>query len=103
MLGGGNYWRFLELAWKIRASFELPQWMSKIHDIENYYLASPSPRCIWQRAFLPPLDPMFPCQDIRKGQSQKTVAYVQALQYWAEKANPLVPGCPHLLAGASLN
>ena len=35
---------------------------------------------------------MFPSQDFREGQSQKTLAYVQALQYWAEKANPLMPG-----------
>ena len=31
---------------------------------------------------------MFSCQDIREGQYQKTVAYAQALQYWAEKSNP---------------
>ena len=66
--------------------------MSKIHDVKNYYLAPPAPRCIWQKAFLPPPDPMFPCWDIREGQSQKTAAYVQALQYWAEKANLLMPG-----------
>ena len=29
---------------------------------------------------------------------QKTLAYVQALQYWAEKANPPTLGQPHLLA-----
>ena len=87
-----------ELAQKMRASFELPQWMSKIHDVKNYYLAPPAPRCIWQRAFLLPPDPMFPCQDIREGQSEKTVAYAQALQYWAEKANQPMPGQPHLLA-----
>ena len=28
-----------ELAQKIRASFELPRWMSKIHDVTNSYLA----------------------------------------------------------------
>ena len=81
-----------ELAWKIRASFELPCWMSELHNVENYYLAPLAPRCI-----LPPQDPLFPCQDIREGQSQKTVAYVQALQYWAEKANPPIPSQPCLL------
>ena len=49
-----------ELGQKIRSSFELPQWMSKIHDVENYYLAPPAPRCIWQKAFLPPLNPCSP-------------------------------------------
>ena len=81
-----------ELAQKIRASFELPQWMSKIHDVENYYLAPLAPRCIWQKAFLLSLDPTFPCWGIREGQLQKTIAYVQALQYWVEKANLSMPG-----------
>ena len=40
---------------------------------------------------------MFPCQDIREEQSQKTIAYMQVLQYWVEKANPLTPGRPCLL------
>ena len=40
---------------------------------------------------------MFSCQDIREGQSQKTVAYMQALQYWVEKANLLMPGQPCFL------
>ena len=87
-----------ELAQKIGASFELPWWMSKIHDVNNYYLAPPAPRCIWQKAFLLPLDPMFPCWDIREGQLEKTVAYAQTLQYWTEKANPPMPDWPHLLA-----
>ena len=83
---------FQKLAQKIRASFELPQWMSAIHDIKNYYLVPPVPRCICQKEFLPPPDPMFPYWDSREGQLQKTVSYAQALQYWAEKPNPLMPG-----------
>ena len=91
-----------ELAQKIRASLELPQWMSKIHDVEKYYLAPPAPRCVQQKAFLLPPDPMFPCWDVREGQSQKTVAYVQALHYWVEKANPPMSGQPHLLVRSIL-
>ena len=49
-------------------------------------------------AFLPPQDLKFPCQDYREGQLQKTLAYAQALQYWAEKANLPTLGQPHLLA-----
>ena len=46
------WWELLEilevcnvqkLAWKIKACFKLPKWMSKIHDIKNYYLSPPSP------------------------------------------------------------
>ena len=35
-----------ELARKIRASSELPCWMSELFNIKNYYLAPPAPRCI---------------------------------------------------------
>ena len=34
-----------ELAQKIWASFKLPQWMSEVHSINNYYLAPPAPHC----------------------------------------------------------
>ena len=41
---------------------------------------------------------MFPSQDFREEQSQKTLAYTQALQYWVEKANLPALGQPCLLA-----
>ena len=43
-----------------------------------------------------------PCQDIREEQLEKTVAYVQALQFWAEKSNLPTLGQPCLLAGSIL-
>ena len=92
--GVDNFW---ELTWKIRASFELPQVMSEVRDVENYYLAPPAPKYIHQNAFLLCLNLMFPCQDIREGQLQKTLAYAQDLQYWVEKSNPPMPGQPCLL------
>ena len=57
-----------------------------------------APKCIPQKKFLPPQDLMFPSQDFREGQSQKTLAYAHTLQYWAEKANLPMPGQPCLLA-----
>ena len=93
---------FQKLTKKIRASFELPQVKSKAQDVENEYSAPPAPKCICQKEFLPPLNQMFPCQDIREGQSQKTLAYAQALQYWAEKSNLPMPGWPCLLARCML-
>ena len=93
---------FQELAQKIWASSELSQWMSDIHDIENYYLAPPAPKCLCQKDFLLPPDPMFPCQDIQEEQLEKTIAYAQAAQYWVEKANPPTPGQPCLLARSIL-
>ena len=41
-----------ELAQKIWASFELPQWMSEVYDIENYYLAPLAPNSLCQKDFL---------------------------------------------------
>ena len=76
-----------KLARKIWASFKLPCWMSVKHAIENYYLAPPTPHCIWQKDFLLPPDLRFSCQDIQEEQWEKTMAYAQALQCWAKRAN----------------
>ena len=61
--------------------------------------APPAPKCICQKEFLPLPNPMFPNWDFWEGQSKKTLAYTEALQYWAEMANLPMPGWPHLLAG----
>ena len=42
----------------------------------------------------------FICQDIRELQQEKMVAYAQALQFWAEKANLPTQGQPYLLVGS---
>ena len=83
---------FREVAQKIRPSFELPHMKSKAQDVENDYLAPPAPKCICWKEFLLPLNLMSTCQDIREGQSQKTLVYTQALQNWVEKSNPPMPG-----------
>ena len=44
----------------------------------------------------------FSSHDFQFTQPQKTLAYVKALQYWAEKAQPLVPGKPCHLAESVL-
>ena len=76
--------------------------MSEIHNIDNYHLAPLAPKCLCQKDFLLPPDPKFPCRDIREEQLEKTMAYVQALQYWVEKSNPSMLGHPHFLAGSIL-
>ena len=91
-----------ELSQKIQASFKLPQQISEWHGMENYHQAPPAPLCICWKDFLPQHDLKFPCQDIRESQSEKTVAYAQALQFWAEKANLPTPGKPCLLVGSIL-
>ena len=108
-----NWWRelvrilgindFQEFTQKIRASFEVPWAKSKVQDVKNNYLALPAPKCICWKEFLPPQDPMFPCQDFREEQAQKTLAYVWALQYWVEKTNLPMPGQPQVWQGVSKN
>ena len=93
---------FWELAQKICTSFELPQRMSELHQVENYYLTSQVLKCLCQIDFLPLPDPKFPLQDIQVGQLEKTIAHVQVLQYWVEKSNPPTPGQPGLLVGSIL-
>ena len=44
--------------------------------------------------FLPVPSPHLPCQDYHLKEPWRTLAYAQALQYWAEKANPLGPDEP---------
>ena len=90
-----------ELAQKIWASFELPRQMSEVHSIENYYLAPLAPNCLCQKYFLLPPDLKFPCWDLQEEQG-KNMAYTQALQCWAERANLPKPGPPCLLAGSIL-
>ena len=99
-----NWWKellddFQELVQKIRASFEILQVRSKAQGRDNNYSALSAPACIRLKDFLPPPDSRLPCRDIREGQSQKTLAYTQALQYWAKKVRLPMPSQPCLLAG----
>ena len=71
---------------------------SGAQDVENDYSAPLAPKCIQWKDFLPSPNSIFSCQDIREGQSQKTLAYTQALQYWVEKSNLPTPSQLCLLA-----
>ena len=91
-----------EVAQKVWASFKLPWWISEWHGMENYHQAPPAPPCICWKDFLPQDDSKFACWDIRESQLEKTVAYAQALQFWAEKADLPSLGQPCLLVGSIL-
>ena len=86
------------LAQKIQASFKIPWVRYKALKVSNDYSSPPALKCISRKAFLPNQDPRIPCQDYREGQPWKTLAYAQALQYWAKKAKPPKPDKLHLLA-----
>ena len=47
----------------------------------------PAPKCVKWSMFLPS---DMPFQDVQLKSPLNTLAYAQALQYWAEKANPPV-------------
>ena len=68
--------------------------------MKNDHQAPPALLCLCQKNFLLPLDSIFAYQDIWEIQCEKMVAYAQALQFWAEKADLPTGGKPHLLAGS---
>ena len=75
------------LAHKICASFEIPWVRSKALRVYNNFTLPPAPKCLQRKMFLPVPNPHLPCQDYCLQQPLRTLAYAQALQYWAEKAN----------------
>ena len=87
-----------KLAHKICASFEVPQVRYEALKDPGEYTVPLSPKCIQRKMFLPVTDSHLPCQDYQLKQPWRILAYAQALQYWAEKAYPLVPNEPcHLV------
>ena len=82
---------------EVMSFFWDPQVRCKALKVSNDYSSPPAPKCVHRKAFLPIPDPRIPYQDYREGQPWKTLVYAQALQYWAEKANPPKPEEPHLL------
>ena len=103
-----NWWKELvaipnlgdleRLAWKICTSFEVPQVRCEILRDHGEYTVPPAPKCIQWDMFLLDVNSHLPDHDYWLKPLQRTLVYAQALQYWAEKANPLVPGEPHHLA-----
>ena len=86
-----------KLAQEVWASFQLPKRARKLHEVENYHQAPPAPPCLLWKNFLPLPNSIFACRDIWEMQHEKTVAYAQALQFWAEKVDLPTGGRPRLL------
>ena len=82
------------------ASFWLPKRASELHQMENYHQAPPVLPCLLQKNLLPLPNSIFACHDIQEVQCEKTVAYAQALQFWAGKADLPTGGKPCLLVGS---
>ena len=82
-----------KLVWKIHTSFDIPA--VRCEALRNQdYTVPPAPKCLKRGMFLPS-DPSY--QDIWLKPQWMTLAYVQALQYWAEEASLPAPGEPHPL------
>ena len=82
------------LACKICAIFKVPQVRCEALKDPGDYTVPPSPKCVQRKMFLLVTNSCLPCQDYCLKQLWSTLAYAQALQYCAEKANPLVPDEP---------
>ena len=77
------------LAWKIHTPFDIPVIWCKA--LRNQAFTAPSaPKCLKRGVFLPNNS----YQDVWLKPHIFTLAYVQALQHWAEEANPPTPGEP---------
>ena len=85
---------YKKLTQKIWALFEIPKARYETLKDINDYSVPPAPKCIGRKLFLPAPDSRLPCQDYHQQQPHKTLAYAQALQHWAEKANPSSPSEP---------
>ena len=86
------------LAHKICTCFKI-SWVrcKALGDSEDYTMPPP-PKCIQRKMFLFVPYPHLQCQNCHLKQPLRTLAHTQALQYWAEKANPPGPNEPHNLA-----
>ena len=79
---------------RVRASFQIPKARCHAKKMENDYSVPPAPYCIERDTFLPFNTLKFSSQDYHMKQPQKALAYAKALQHWAEKAQPPMPGKP---------
>ena len=62
------------------------------------YTAPPAPKCVQRNMFMLHTSSHLLYENYQLKPLWKTLAYAQALRYWAEKDNPPVPDEPHGLA-----
>ena len=72
-----------KLAWKIWASFSIPEVRSQVF-LGQGYTTSPAPKCLTQSVFLPG---ELSYQDVQQQPFLLTMAYAKELQYWVERLN----------------
>ena len=82
-----------KLAWKIRASFYIPEVRMRAL-FEPGYTAPLTPRSLDRNAFLPD---HLSYQDVQQKLTLLMMAYARSLQYWVEKQSPTRSLDLHLL------
>ena len=93
---------FQEFARRVWVSFQVPKVRCHASKVDNNHSTLLAHHSLDRDWLLPLLDMWFGSQDFWLAQPQKTLAYVKALQYWAEKAQPLIPSEPCQLAESVL-
>ena len=91
-----------DFAWRVWASFQVPKVQCHVLKVDNNHCMPLAHHSLDRDWFFPLPDMQFGSQDFQLTQSQKTLAYVKALQYWTEKALPPIPSEPHQLVESVL-
>ena len=86
----------------MQASFQVPKARCHMSKVDNNHSAPLTQHSLDRDQFLPLPDMQFSSQDFHLTQPQKTLAYVKALQYRAQKAQLPIPSKPCQLAESML-
>ena len=86
----------------MQASIQVPKVRCHALKVDNNHSTSQAHHTLDRDWFLPLLDMWFSSQGFWLTWPQKTLAYVKALQYWAEKTQPPICSEPHQLAESML-
>ena len=106
--GGGNSRRFLTKVTSRSSQgrsghpFRYPKARCYASKVDNNHPVLPACHSLDRDQFLPLQDMWFGSENFWLTQSQKTLASAKALQYWAEKTQPPIPGEPNQLAESVL-
>ena len=98
-LGHKNCWEFV---WKVHALFQVPKAWSCVIGVDNDHCTPLAHWSLEKYKFMLPPDLWFGTRDYWLMQPQQTLTYARALQYWAEKGQPLIPDVPCCLAESVL-
>ena len=85
---------YQKIAQKVHTSFEVPRVYNWAKGVDNDQIPPPPHLSPGKYHFMLPSDVRFGSQDYKLTQLHHTLTYARAIQYWAEKAQLLIPGQP---------